>query len=186
MAGQPAGAWLIYPERDDPARMIVEIERPYGDLVPFAALPGQFGTPVQTTQGPETLSYRWRYGRIAEGMAFLRVNEDGAGAIEFEFRAREPIEGQRLGAAAVLVAGDGTPLHSLYARTDTGSFGDAATHRVVLAIDRPPDWWRRVTGIAFFYMIYHPLQKLDDEGIWRAMRQAVGHFTRGQGTEQRG
>ena len=187
MAGQPAGAWLIYPDRDDPSRMIVEIEKPYGDLVPFASLPGRFDTAVQTVQGPETLSYRWRYREAADGMAFLRVDEDGTGTIEFEFRARELVDGQRLGAAAVLVAGDGTPLHTFYARTGTGSFGnEAKTHRVELSIDRPPDWWRRVTGIAFFYMIYHPLQKLDDDGVWQAMRRAVGHFTKGQGTEQRG
>lgn len=186
-ASDPAGAWLIYPDRDDPARLIVEIERPYGDLVPFASLPGRFDTAVQTARGPEVLSYRWRYGKAADGLAFVQVDEDGRGTITFEFRGSELIDGQRLGAAAVLVAEDGTPLHTFYARTEVGSFaGGAQSHSVRLAIDRPPDWWRRLTGIAFFYMSYHPLQKLDDEGIWQAMRRAVGRFTDGQGTEQKG
>ena len=104
----------------------MEIEEAYGDLVPFAALPAPFNTAVQTAQGPETLSYRWRYEDEADGLAFLRVDEDGRGIFNFEFQARELIEGRRLGAAAVLVAADGSPLHTFYARTETGSFATTA------------------------------------------------------------
>ena len=74
MAGGQAGAWLLYPGHDDPARMIVEVERPYGDFVAFGSLPPPFNTAFQTMQGPKTFSYRWRYGRVAQGMAFLNVD----------------------------------------------------------------------------------------------------------------
>ena len=186
MAGQPAAAWLLYPDREHPARTIVEIEEAHGDFVPFAALPAPFNTAVQIAQGPETLSYRWRYEDEADGLAFLRVDEDGRGIFNFEFQARELIEGRRLGAAAVLVAADGSPLHTFYARTETGSFATGRTHRVVLEAERPPDWWRRIAGIGFFYMTYHPIQNLDDADIQSAMRRAVRRFNRGQGTEQWG
>ena len=53
-------------------------------------------------------------------------------------------------------------------------------------MDREPQWWRQVSGITFFYMTYHPIQDLDDDGVWAAMRRAVRHVTKGKGTEQRG
>ena len=49
------------------------------------------------------------------------------------------MDGQRLGAAAVLVARDGTPLHTFYARADTlgGVFDDGTKfHSVKLALER--------------------------------------------------
>ncbi len=131
-ASGPADAWLVYPDRDDPARVIVEIERPYGDVVPFANLPPPFNV-MHSGDGPASLLFRWPYEREAIGSAFLDVGEDGQGAIEFEFVARKLIDGQRLGAAAVLVAKDGTPLHTFYARADTlgGVFDDGTKfHRV--------------------------------------------------------
>jgi len=188
-AAEPVRAWLLYPDSDDPDRMIVEIERSYGDLVAFRSLPPPFNTVVQSVQGPETFSYLWRYGKDAKGMAFLRVDEDGRGEIEFEFSVRERLEDRRFGAAAVLVAEGGTPLHTFYARADLaeGSFPDGTLrHGVRLSVERPPAWWRNVDAVVFFYMSYYPMQKLDDAGVWRAMRRAVGHFSRGQGTEQRG
>ena len=117
------------------------------------------------------------------------MGEDGQGHIEFEFVARKLIDGQRLGAAAVLVASDGTPLHTFYARADTlgGLFDDGTKfHRVRLDLERKPEWWGKVDAIVFFNMSYHPIQKLDDAGVWAAMQRAVWHFTKGQGTEQRG
>jgi hypothetical protein len=188
-ASRPAGAWLVYPDRDDPDRMVVEIERPYGDVIPFANLPPPFNKVIRSGEGPASLLFRWPYQREAVGSAFLDVDEDGQGHIEFEFFARQLVDGQRLGAAAVLVAGDGTPLHTFYARADTlgGVFDDGTKfHRVRLAVERPPQWWRKVDAIVFFNMSYHPIQKLDDDGVWAAMQRAVWHFTKGQGTEQRG
>ena len=115
----PAGAWLIYPDRDDPDRLIVEIERPYGDRVPFGSLPPPFNRLVRGRAGAQSLVFRWPYEREAIGSAFLDVDQSGVGHIAFEFVARKLVDGQRLGAAAVLVAKDGTPLHTFYARADT-------------------------------------------------------------------
>lgn len=186
---RPAGAWLIYPDRDDPSRMIVEIERSYGDVVRFGNLPPPFNDVVHRSEGPQTLLFRWPYGREAIGSAFLVVDRKGQGRIAFEFFARKLVEGKRLGAAAVLVAKDGTPLHTFYARADTlgGEFDDGTKfHRVSLAVERPLEWWRGVDAIVFFKMTYHPIQKLDDAGVWAAMQRAVWHYTKGRGTEQRG
>ena len=188
-AGTPADAWLIYTDRDDPSQWVVEIEKPYGDLVVLRSLPQPFDTLVRARQASEPLLYRWGYAREAIGSAILAVDEAGRARIEFEFIARELIDGLRLGAAAVLVGKDGRLLHTFYARADSsGSVFEDGTkyHRVRLAVDRPPEWWEQVEAIAFFYMSYHPLRKLDDEGVWAAMRRAVGNFSKGQGTEQRG
>jgi len=185
----PAGAWLIYPDRDDPDRIIVEIERPYGDRVPFSNLPPPFNRLVRSQAGSQSLSFRWPYEREAIGSAFLAVDQRGQGHIEFEFVARQLVDGQRLGAAAVLVNKDGTPLHTFYARADTlgGAFDDGTKfHSVRLTLDRPLAWWRGVDAIVFFNMSYHPIQKLDDAGVWAAMQRAVWNVTKGQGTEQRG
>jgi hypothetical protein len=54
-----------------------------------------------------------------------------------------------------------------------------------LAIERPPEWWRDVGAISFFYMKYAKYQRLDDAAIWRAMRSVVQISTKGEGTEQR-
>jgi hypothetical protein len=189
IASSPAGAWLLYPDRDDPARLVVEIERPYGDVVPFGSLPPPFNMLVRGKAGSQSLLFRWPYGREAIGSASLTVDETGLGSIEFEFVARQLVDGQRLGAAAVLVGKDGTPLHTFYARADTlgGVFDDGTKfHSVRLVIERPLEWWRKVDSIVFFNMSYHPIQKLDDQGVWAAMQRAVWHYTKGQGTEQRG
>lgn len=189
VATEPAAAWLLYPDRDNPRHMIVEVEKATGDLVPLRSLPPPFNTIAQSAQGPDAFTFRWRYGKEAEGSAFLRVDEDGQGTIQFDFSAGAELDERSFGAAAVLVSDDGVPLHTFYARADLkdGAFGrDGPHHRVRLDVDRPPAWWRKVGAINFFSMTYYPLQKLDDEGKWRAMRQAVGNFSKGQGTEQRG
>jgi hypothetical protein len=188
MAG-PAWAWLLYPDQNDPRHMIVEVERPTGDLVALAGLPPPFDTVMGNAGGPEQLTFRWRYGREAVGAGQLLVDDEGRGELRFDFAARPELDDRRFGAAAVLVGKHGLPLHTFYARADFsgGAFpGRTSRHSVTLAIDRPLDWWRGVEAIAFFSMTYYPLQKLDDEGVWRAMRRVVGRFSKGQGTEQRG
>jgi hypothetical protein len=189
LAAGSADAWLIYPDRDDPSQWVVEIEQPYGDLVRLASLPKPAGTLVQPTPASQPILYRWRYAKEAEGMASIAVNRQGHGRIEFEFILRQPIEGQRLGAAAVLVGKDGRAMHTFYARADTvgGAFADGARHRhISLAADRSPEWWDKVDAIAFFTMRYYPQKALDDDQVWEAMRRAVAYFSKGQGTEQRG
>ncbi|HWK63508.1 MAG TPA: hypothetical protein VNS34_01105 [Rhizobiaceae bacterium] len=189
IATAPAGAWLLYPDRADPHHMIVEVERATGDLVPLAALPPPFGMVIGNSGGPGKLTFRWRYGREAEGAGELQVKGDGQGEMRFDFAARPELDDRRFGAAAVLVGKQGTPLHTFYARADLsrGLFSDnTLRHNVTFALTRPLDWWLEVEAIAFFSMTYYPLQKLDDEGVWRAMRRAVGRFSKGQGTEQRG
>src|SRR6476659_1753511 len=98
-ASRPAEAWLIYPDRDDPSRMIVEIERSYGDVVPFGSLPAPFNDVTHSAAGPQTLLFRWPYGREAIGPALLAVDQNGQGQSEFDFFARMLVEGRRLGAA---------------------------------------------------------------------------------------
>lgn len=189
VAAEPAAAWLLYPDRDNPGHMIVEVEKAAGDLVPLRSLPPPFNTIVQSVQGPGAFTFRWRYGKDAEGTAFLRVDEDGRGTIQFDFSARDGLGDRSFGAAAVLVSDAGMPLHTFYARADLkdGAFGrDGLRHHVRLDVERPPAWWRKVVAINFFSMTYYPMQKLDDEGVWRAMRQAVGNFSKGRGTDQRG
>lgn len=189
-ASQPARAWLIYPDRDRPERLIVEIERGYGDVLTLSSFPPPFNSALQMVQGPDRFSFRWSYDRKAQGLAFLRVDGDGRGAMEFRFIDRDFDADGRLGAAVVLVGKDGTPLHTFYARSDlkrrTGPRGSGAFSAVRLDLARPPAWWRDVDRMAFFFMTYHPIQKLDQEGVWRAMRNAVERFTKGEGSEQRG
>lgn len=185
----PARAWLLYPDKADPRHMIVEVERPAGDLVPLAALPPPFDTVMGHSGSPNKLTFRWRYGREAEGAGELLVDGDGRGEMRFDFAARPEMDDRRFGAAAVLVGKQDTPLHTFYVRADLfrGTFSDSTLrHAVTLTMDRPLEWWEGVEAIAFFSMTYYPLQKLDDEGVWRAMRRAVGRFSKGQGTEQRG
>jgi hypothetical protein len=184
----PASAYTVIPDRDDPDRLIVLIEKPYGDLVAFGTLPPPFNNVVQTLQGPDRLSFRWRYGRSREeGLSWLHVDEDGKATIHFEFRGGETVGEDTLGAAAVLVDGEGRALHSFYARGDFGR--DASTEsvrrRVSMSVERPGDWWRRVEGIAYFHMRYHKQRNLDEGEQWQAMRRAVWRFTSGAGTEQR-
>lgn len=189
-ASQPASAWLIYPDRDRPERLIVEIERGYGDVLALSSFPPPFNTVLQTLQGPDSFSFRWSYDRRAQGLAFLRVDDKGRGAMEFRFIDRDFASGGRLGAAVVLIGKDGTPLHTFYARSDVkrraGPRGSGAFSAVRLAVARPVSWWRDVDRMAFFFMTYHPIQKLDQEGVWRAMRNAVERLTKGEGSEQRG
>ena len=188
-ASAPAYAWLIYTDRDDPSQWVVEIEQPFGDVVSLRSLPHPFNKVVQPAPLTEPLLYRWRYGREAEGMAYLDVDGSGRGRMEFEFIVREPINGQRLGAAAVLVAKDGTPLHTFYARADTvgdAFAGGARHHHVSMMLERAPEWWGKVDAIAFFNMRYYRQKALSDDEVWAAMRRAVANFSKGQGTEQRG
>jgi hypothetical protein len=189
LAAEPARAWLIYTDRDDPAQWVVEIEQPYGDVVKLGQLPRPAGALVRTDAATQPVFYRWRYAREAEGLAFIVVDREGHGHVGFEFILREPIEGQRLGAAAVLVGKDGKAMHTIYVLADTvaGTFAGGARHRhVSFALERAPAWWAGVDAIAFFNMRYYPQQKLGDAEAREAMRRAVSNFRKGQGTEQRG
>jgi hypothetical protein len=185
----PASAYTVFPDRDDPDRLIVVIEKAYGDLVPFGTLPPPFNKVVQTLQGPDRLSFRWRYGRSSEeGLSWLHVDEDGKATIHFEFRGGETVGEDTLGAAAVLVDGEGRALHSFYARSDFSGVAPVngeKRRRVGLSVERPGDWWRRVDGIAYFHMRYHKQRGLDEGEQWGAMQRAVRRFTGGAGTEQR-
>lgn len=180
----PASAYTVFPDRDDPARLIVLIEKAYGDFVPFSSLPPPFDRVVQTLQAQDRLSFRWRYGTSREvGLSHLRVDEDGKATIHFEFIGGETIGEDTLGAAAVLVDGEGAALHSFYAKADFS--GGEKRRRVSLSVERPGEWWREVDGIAYFYMRYPKQRDLDEGEQWRAMRRAVWRFTGGAGTEQR-
>lgn len=185
MTGSQASAWLLYPDNDQPERIIVEIERPVGEFVPFSALPPPFDTALQERQQPDTLSYRWRYDLTAQGMAYLQVDEEGDGVMRFHFAAAQFLPGERLGAAAVLVDANGTALHSFYARADLPTDTRTGPIEAIAALDlsRPPQWWRGVDGVTLLFMRYHPIQELDDAEVWTAMRQAVHRITKGQGAE---
>jgi hypothetical protein len=193
----PASAFMLYPDRDDPDAIVVLIEQPYGELVPFRALPKPFDTPVQMAQGPERFSYRWLYGpplRVApkppqqEGLAFLTVDEDGVGTMHFEFFGEGFTSGEIFGAAAVLVDAEEQALHTFYTRADisTDLEDGSKRPRAGLGVARPPAWWRRVEGIVFFNMKYQPGRFADNDRAWIAMRQAVERITGGKGTEQHG
>lgn len=179
-----AAAFMIYPDRDNPSNLVVLIERAYGDLVEFRMLPKPYDTAVQAAQGPDSFSFRWKYAREPQhGMAFLTVDEDGLGAVQFEFWGEGLKSGDTLAAAAVLVDKDGKPLHAFYAKGDfVGvSFADGrGRHQVRLFVERGPDWWNRVDGIAFFYMKYFAQQRPDEAGVWESMERAVLFFTKGE------
>ncbi|HTV70613.1 MAG TPA: hypothetical protein VMF90_18950 [Rhizobiaceae bacterium] len=178
-----ASAFMIYPDRDNPDALIVLIEQTYGDLVEFRMLPKPYDTVVQTAQGPDTFSFRWKYAREPQhGMAFLTVDEDGLGVVEFQFWGEGLKDGDTLAAAAVLVDKDAKPLHAFYAKADfVGmSFPDGRDrHQVRLFAEHEPDWWSRVDGIAFFYMKYFAQQRPDEAGVWESMERAVLFFTKG-------
>ena len=179
-----ASAWLLYPDNERPERIIVEIERSFGETVPLKALPPPFDTILQEEQGPDRLSFRWRYGPQAQGMAFVRVDGEGDGAVTFEFAADRALEGERFGGAVVLVDRNGRALHSFYARADPTADQQAGDRlSATIELSRPPSWWRHVDGLTVFFMTYHPLQKLDGDEAWAAMRTAVHRLTDGQGGE---
>ena len=186
----PAWSWLLYPDRERPERLIVEIEKSYGDAVTLRRLPPPYDKAQQEAQGPDALSFRWRYDRQAQGLAFLHVDSAGRGAMEFRFADRNFTAGGRLGAAVVLVGRDGNAMHTFYVRSELnprpGPRGSGGYSAASLELSRPPAWWRDVDQMIFFFMSYHPIQKLDQEGVWRAMRNAVERITQGKGTSQRG
>jgi hypothetical protein len=188
-AAVPASAYTVFPDRDDPDNLIVVIERAFGDLVRFGSLPRPFNTAVQTVQGPDRLSFRWRYGRSEEhGLSWLHVDEDGKATIHFEFEGGETAGEDTLGAAAVLVDAEGRALHSFYAKADFSNAASANSEkrrRISLSVERPAYWWRKVDGIAYFHMRYQRERDLGEGGEWRAMQRAVWRFTSGAGTEQR-
>lgn len=190
LAAGPVAAFTIVPADDETGRVFVVIERPYGDVVPFRLLPKPFDRVVQTLQGPETLSFRWRYPpSLDEGRGHIQVEADGRGTMRFHFTARQPRAGDTLAAAAVLIDGEGRALHSFLARaTLTGAAAEAGPerHAVALRLERAPEWWERVDAIAFFNMTYHVERDLDEADIWTAMRRAVHRLTMGEGSEQRG
>ena len=183
-----ARAYMLYPDSDDPGNLIVVIERATGDLVRFASLPPPYNVARQTAQAPERFSFRWRYARGQQGLAWLNVDAAGRGVLTVEFSSAEMIDGDSFGAAAVLVGKDEEPLHTFYARADVrGTTFDGGTDRkrIRLALERPPGWWDGVGAISFHYMKYAEHQELDDAEMWEAMRSVVGMFTKGEGTEQR-
>ena len=183
-----ARAYMLYPDSDDPRKLIVVIERATGDLVRFASLPPPYNVARQTAQGPERFSFRWRYARGQQGIAWLNVDKRGRGVLTVEFSNGTMVDGDSFGAAAVLVGKDEKPLHTFYAKADVrGTTFDGGTDRkqVRLTLERPPDWWDDVGAISFHYMKYAGHQELDDAEMWAAMRSVVGIFTKGEGTEQR-
>jgi hypothetical protein len=185
----PASAFMVYPDRDNPDNLIVFVERPYGDLVEFRMLPKPFDQVVQTRQGPDAFSFRWQYAREPqEGMAFLTVDEDGLGTMHFEFWGDGLDDGDTLAAAALLVDRDGRALHVFYAKADyvgAAFAGGSERHATRLAVERVPDWWQSVGGVAFFYMKYFTEQRPDEDGVWRAMQRTVDTFGGGKATWQR-
>lgn len=183
---QPALAWLAYPGDDDPRSLIVEVERATGDIVQLADLPAPFGSLFLHGAAAERRSFRWRYDRQAEGVAFLAVTPAGRARLTVGFAARQPSEGKRYGAAITLFDGEGRALHTFYARADRME-GAAVRfrHSVTFELSRPPDWWKSVGALAFFRMTYHPGQGVEPRETWRAMRRAVWHLSKGAGTEQR-
>lgn len=187
-AAGPAGAYTIIPADEDPNRIIVVIERDYGDVVPLRALPAPYSRIVQNIQGPDGLSFRWRQFRSnEEGMAYIHVSPEGEGRMHFEFYGQPLADGDTLGAAAVLVDAGGSAMHTFMARADVQGEAFASggnLHRVQLDLSRPAEWWARVEAIAFFYMKYYQVQAPDRAGIWRAMERAVDRYTNGEGTVQ--
>lgn len=183
-----AQAYTIVPG-EEPGRIFVLVERDLGDPVPLSALPPPFDTIVQTMQGPDRLSFHWRYFRSDEdGLFYIRVDEDGIGTATFAFNDPEPVAGDRLGAAAVLVNREGHAVHSMLARAnvDEGAAGrEGASYQAEIALDREPAWWREVETIAFLNMKYYEQQAPSDEGVWQAMHRAVERFTEGRGTSER-
>jgi hypothetical protein len=184
-----ASAYTIVPADDQSSRIYVIVERDYGDLVPLSALPPPFHTIVQMQQGPDALSFRWRYFRSDEdGVFFIRVDEDGAGTASFGFNDPQPVAGDRLGAAVVLVGRDGQAMHSMLVRANVRHDAGGTprqSHAAQVALDREPHWWREVDALAFLTMKYYEQQAPDDEGVWRAMERAVQRFTEGEGTSER-
>ncbi len=179
-------AYMLAPDRDDPRNLFVAIEKPTGDLVKFATLPPPFNTALQSAQGPDRFSFRWKYSAGQRGLAYLNVDKRGRGALTFEFSSTNMVDGDSFGAAAVLISGE-RPLHTFYARADvrgTSFEGGTDRWRVRLRIERPPGWWKDVDAISFHYMKYARHQELDDAEMWQAMRSVVEIFTKGEGSEQ--
>lgn len=188
-APTPAGAYIIVPADDQSGRIHVHVERDYGDVVPLEALPPPFNQIVQTAQGPEGLIFRWRYFRSDEdGLFFIRVDEDGAGTASFGFNDPDPVPGDRLGAAVVLVGRDGQAMHSMLVRANVEHDAGGSPRQgyaAQVALDREPQWWQEIDALAFLVMKYYQQQAPDDEGVWRAMERAVLRFTEGKGTSER-
>ena len=124
---------------------MLAIDRPNGDVVPLKALPEPYDEIVQTLQGPDGLSFRWRQFRSTEqGMAYIHVTPEGAGVMRFEFYGEPLGDGDTLGAAAVLADWNGEAMHSFMARADVQGetfAGGGKLHRVQMEIERPPEWW---------------------------------------------
>lgn len=184
-------AYTIVPFEEDPGRIVVEIERAYGDRVPLRALPPPYRSLVQTRQGVATLSFRWQYFRSSEqGLFYIRVEDDGAGVAHFEFGGPAPGAGDTIGAAAVLVDAAGTALHTFMARADVsedGGFADGSRfHRVALALRRPVAWWEQVDAIVFLNMKYYRQQRPVGDAVWMAMENAVRRAAGDTGPLQRG
>jgi hypothetical protein len=186
----PAAAYMIVPTDEDPQRIVVEIDRDFGDRVPLRVLPAPYQDIVQTRQGPERLSFRWQYFRSSEqGLFYIHVDEAGAGQARFEFAGPRLADGDTLGAAAVLVDAAGQPMHTFLAKADVAGEmfeGGERFHRVAIGLDRPPEWWRSVDAVIFLNMKYYRQQRPEGDAVWMAMERAVRHAAGGLGTSQRG
>jgi hypothetical protein len=185
-----AAAYMIVPGDEDPHRIVVEIDRDFGDRVPLRVLPPPYRNIVQSVQGPERLSFRWQYFRSSEqGLFYIHVGEDGSGQARFEFAGPRLADGDTLGAAAVLLDAAGRPMHTFLAKADVEGeafAGGSRFHRVALGLERPPEWWRAVDSVVFLNMKYYRQQRPEGEAVWAAMERAVRHAAGGLGTSQRG
>jgi hypothetical protein len=180
----PAHAWLSYPDRDDPNLTVVEIEKETGETIALAALPAPFAESPKP--GRQNLIFFWRYERLAEAKASFMLAGNGATAT-LVFKARNPSQDLKFGAVLILMDKQETAMHAFYARADLRDRVFASgelTHQLMFTVNKSPGWWSRVSSIAIYRMTYYPLQKLNDDEIWQAMRRAVGRAATG-GTEQR-
>lgn len=172
-----AAAFMIVPVEEDPDRIIVEIERSYGDRVPLRTLPPPYNHIVQTMQGPKGLSFRWQYFRSSEqGLFYIHVGDDGVGSAHFEFAGSRLADGDTLGAAAVLVDARGRPMHAFLAKADVEGdrfAGGDNFRRFAIELERPPEWWGAVDALVMFNMKYYAMHRPPGEAVWDAMRRAV-------------
>ena len=187
-ADSPARAFLIVPGEEAAGSYIVVIEGDLGDHVPLKALPPPHNAlPVQTAP-EQRLWFWWTYFRSTEeGRASFSFDERGSARFVFEFAGPDLSDGDTLGAAAVLVDGEGRALHSLLARAkvEGSAFaGGGATHRISLDLDRDAAWWGRVAGYTFLNMKYYRIQELDEAGVRRAMLRALERVRKGEGAVQ--
>ncbi len=72
LSAGPANAWLLYPDRDDPSLIIVEIEKTTGETVTVSALPVPFAS-----SGAKNPVFLWNYERLPAQRRSLRSTPAG-------------------------------------------------------------------------------------------------------------